>query len=157
MHCPFCNNEDTQVKDSRPAEEGHSIRRRRLCTACEGRFTTFERVQLRELMVRKKTGRVVPFDREKLMQSVQISLRKRPVDGDTIEQLVSGIVRTLEQRGEAEVPTDTIGQHVMDALATVDGVAYTRYASVYKNFREVEDFERFIGEEKLSETTDGDA
>ena len=148
MRCPFCGHLDTQVKDSRPTEDGAAIRRRRICTACGGRFTTFERVQLRELMIAKRSGRVAPFDRDKLMRSVQISLRKRPVDLERVEQMVSGIVRQLEQMGEGEIPSATVGQMVMDGLAQLDAVAYTRYASVYKNFREVSDFERFIEEER---------
>ncbi len=150
MRCPFCNHEDTQVKDSRPAEEGAAIRRRRFCPACGGRFTTFERVQLREMLVKKSTGRTAPFDREKLLRSVQIALRKRPVEPDQVEKLVTGIVRRLEQLGESEIPSQQIGEFVMEALSGVDAVAYTRYASVYKNFREVGDFERFIDEEQLS-------
>ncbi len=148
MRCPFCGNPDTQVKDSRPAEDGVSIRRRRICTACGGRFTTFERVQLREVMIVKKSGRVAVFDRDKLMRSVQISLRKRPVDAERVEQMVSGIVRRLEQMGEGEISSTTVGEMVMEGLAQLDAVAYTRYASVYKNFREVGDFERFIEEER---------
>ena len=146
MRCPFCSNEDTQVKDSRPTEDGAAIRRRRFCPACAARFTTFERVQLRELTVLKKSGRKVPFDRDKLMRSVQVSLRKRPVEPERVERMVSGIVRRLESTGESEVPSDMIGEMVMEGLATLDDVAYVRFASVYKNFREAKDFGEFIGE-----------
>lgn len=146
MRCPFCSHEDTQVKDSRPTEDGAAIRRRRFCPGCAARFTTFERVQLRELTVVKKSGRKVPFDRDKLMRSVQISLRKRPVEPERVERMVTGIVRRLESTGESEVPSDTIGEMVMEGLATLDDVAYVRFASVYKNFREAKDFGDFIGE-----------
>ena len=145
MRCPFCTSEDTQVKDSRPAEDNMAIRRRRYCPECGARFTTFERVQLRELTVVKKSGRRVQFDRDKLLRSVQIALRKRPVEADRIERMVSGIVRRLESTGEIEIPSDTIGELVMDGLAALDPVAYVRFASVYKNFREVRDFETFLG------------
>lgn len=144
MRCPFCGCEDTQVKDSRSAEDGSSIRRRRQCTACGGRFTTFERVQLRELVVVKSSGRREPFEREKLMRSIMISLRKRDVEAERVEQLVSGIVRELESIGDAEIPSKHIGEMVMDRLANLDDVAYVRYASVYKNFREARDFEQFL-------------
>ena len=146
MRCPFCSNEETQVKDSRSSEDGAAIRRRRLCPDCGGRFTTFERVQLRELMVLKKTGRRVPFDRDKLMRSVQVSLRKRPVEPERIERMVSGIVRQLESLGESEIKSENIGRLIMDALKALDDVAYVRFASVYKNFREAKDFEDLIGE-----------
>ena len=146
MRCPFCGSEDTQVKDSRPAEDNTSIRRRRVCPECGGRFTTFERVQLRELMVIKKTGRRVPFDRDKLMRSVQIALRKRPVEPERIERMVSGIVRRLESLGESEIKSETVGKLIMEALKALDDVAYVRFASVYKNFREAKDFEELIGE-----------
>jgi len=145
MRCPFCGNEDTQVKDSRPTEDAAAIRRRRFCPACGSRFTTFERVQLRDLTVIKKNGQRAPFDRDKLHRSVRIALRKRPVDEDRIERMVNGIVRRLESSGESEVPSEMIGEMVMDALANVDQVAYVRFASVYRNFREVKDFEDFIG------------
>jgi transcriptional repressor NrdR len=152
MRCPFCGNEDTQVKDSRSAEDGSSIRRRRQCTACGGRFTTFERVQLRELVVIKSSGRKVAFDREKLMRSVNIAMRKRNVDPERVEQMVSGIIRQLESTGEGEIPSKLIGEYVMEGLATLDDVAYVRYASVYKNFKEARDFEQFLdgleGEER---------
>ncbi|MDF1790641.1 MAG: transcriptional regulator NrdR [Thalassobaculaceae bacterium] len=146
MRCPFCGNDDTQVKDSRPTEDNTAIRRRRFCPECSARFTTFERVQLRELTVIKKTGKRVPFDRDKLARSIQIALRKRPVDPERIERLVTGIVRRLESMGESEIPSDVIGEMVMDALANVDPVAYVRFASVYKNFREAKDFENFVEE-----------
>jgi transcriptional repressor NrdR len=146
MRCPFCSSEETQVKDSRPSEDAAAIRRRRYCPDCGGRFTTFERVQLRELMVLKKTGRRVPFDRDKLMRSVQIALRKRPVEPARIERMVSGIVRRLEGTGEAEIKSETIGKLIMEALKVLDDVAYVRFASVYKNFREAKDFEELLGE-----------
>ena len=145
MRCPFCSNEDTQVKDSRPSEDGAAIRRRRHCPDCGGRFTTFERVQLRELTVMKRSGRRAPFDRDKLMRSVQVALRKRPVDPERVERLVSGIVRRLEGLGEQEIKSETVGKLVMEALKVLDDVAYVRFASVYKNFREAKDFEDFIG------------
>jgi transcriptional repressor NrdR len=140
MRCPYCGNGDTQVKDSRPSEDGAAIRRRRFCPDCGGRFTTFERVQLRELQVVKRSGRRVPFDRDKLMRSIQIALRKRLVDPDRVERMVSGIVRRLEGLGENEIKSETIGKLVMEALRTLDDVAYVRFASVYKNFREAKDF-----------------
>jgi len=146
MKCPFCGNEETQVKDSRPAEDGGAIRRRRLCPNCGARFTTFERVQLRELVVVKKNGRKTPFDRDKLARSVQIALRKRPVEPERVERMVSGIVRQLESSGETEIPSTLVGELVMRGLAALDTVAYVRYASVYKNFREARDFEEFVGE-----------
>ena len=144
MRCPFCGSESTQVKDSRPAEDGTSIRRRRECSACGGRFTTFERVQLRELIVVKSNGRKTPFDRDKLMRSIDIAVRKRNVEPDRVEQMASGIIRRLETAGEGEVPSKRIGELVMEGLATLDDVAYVRYASVYKNFREAKDFEQFL-------------
>jgi transcriptional repressor NrdR len=146
MRCPYCSNEDTQVKDSRPTEDGTSIRRRRVCTACGGRFTTFERVQLRELMVVKRSGRRVPFDRDKLTRSVQIALRKRPVEPERIERMVTGIVRQLESLGENDIEAGQIGALVMEGLKTLDPVAYVRFASVYRDFREVKDFESVLGE-----------
>lgn len=146
MRCPFCSNPDTQVKDSRPSQDNTSIRRRRICTDCGGRFTTFERVQLRELMVVKKNNRRVPFDRDKLMRSVQIALRKRQVDPDRVERMVNGIVRQLESSGEGDVPSESIGHLVMEGLRGLDTVAFVRFASVYKNFREAKDFEAFVGE-----------
>ncbi|CTQ66633.1 transcriptional regulator NrdR [Roseibium alexandrii] len=146
MKCPFCGGEETQVKDSRPTEDNTAIRRRRICNTCGGRYTTFERVQLRELMVLKRSGRRVPFDREKLVRSVQIAVRKRPVDPERIERMVSGIVRQLESSGESEITAETIGNHVMEGLKGVDDVAYVRFASVYKNFREAKDFEALLDE-----------
>jgi transcriptional repressor NrdR len=155
MRCPFCGNEESQVKDSRPSEDGAAIRRRRLCPACGGRFTTFERVQLRELVIVKRSGRRTPFDRDKLMRSVSIALRKRPVDPDRVEQMVSKIVRQLESMGETELPSSTVGGLVMTGLKELDDVAYVRYASVYRDFRETGDFARFLGEEGLHEPQEG--
>ena len=149
MRCPYCSNNDTQVKDSRPAEDNASIRRRRYCPDCGGRFTTFERVQLRELIVVKTTGRKVPFDRDKLMRSVQIALRKRKVDPERVERMVSGIVRRLETAGEPEIKSEIIGRHVMEGLRVLDDVAYVRFASVYKNFREAKEFGELV--EQLSD------
>jgi transcriptional repressor NrdR len=146
MRCPYCSNNDTQVKDSRPSEDGSAIRRRRHCPDCGGRFTTFERVQLRELHVVKRSGRRVPFDRDKLMRSVQIALRKRPVDADRVERMVSAIVRQLESTGETDISAQSIGNLVMEGLRTLDDVAYVRFASVYRNFREAKDFEEVLGE-----------
>ncbi|MGH6761420.1 MAG: transcriptional regulator NrdR [Phyllobacterium sp.] len=146
MRCPYCQSEDTQVKDSRPAEDGAAIRRRRVCPDCGGRFTTFERVQLRELTVVKKSGRKVAFDRDKLLRSVEIATRKRQVDPERIERAVSGIVRQLESSGEPEVPSEEIGRFVMEALKNIDDIAYIRFASVYRNFREAKDFHNVIDE-----------
>ncbi|MCK5747288.1 MAG: transcriptional repressor NrdR [Oricola sp.] len=146
MRCPFCQSLDTQVKDSRPAEDGAAIRRRRVCPDCGGRFTTFERVQLRDLYVIKKSGRKVPFDRDKVARSFEIALRKRPIDPDRVERAVSGIVRQLESSGEQEIPAEDIGTLVMEALKGMDDVAYVRFASVYKNFREPQDFQDLLGE-----------
>jgi len=146
MRCPFCGHDDTQVKDSRPSDDNAAIRRRRLCPACGGRFTTFERVQLRELTVVKKAGRREPFDREKLERAIFHSLRKRPVENERVERMITGIVRRLESMGENEIPSNVIGELVMQALASLDKVAYIRFASVYKNFREAKDFETFVGE-----------
>jgi transcriptional repressor NrdR len=146
MRCPYCTNTDTQVKDSRPTEDNTVIRRRRICQDCGGRFTTFERIQLRELTIVKNSGRKVPFDRDKLMRSVQIALRKRPVEPDRVERMVSGIVRRLENLGEAEIPAKVIGELVMEGLYALDQVGYVRFASVYRNFREAKDFEAFLGE-----------
>ena len=146
MRCPYCGAADTQVKDSRPTEDGVAIRRRRVCVECGGRFTTFERVQLRDLTVLKKSGRRVPFDRDKLVRSVQVALRKRPVDQERVERMVSGIVRQLESRGETEIPSQDIGLLVMEGLKNLDDVAYVRFASVYRDFREAKDFETFVGE-----------
>ena len=146
MRCPFCGAEDTQVKDSRPTEDKNAIRRRRFCPDCGSRFTTFERVQLRELTVVKKNNQRVPFDRDKLVRSVLVATRKRPVEPERIDRMISGIVRQLESLGETEVSSDVIGKIVMDALSNLDQVAYVRFASVYRNFREARDFEEFIGE-----------
>jgi transcriptional repressor NrdR len=146
MRCPYCGGEDTQVKDSRPSEDNTAIRRRRVCVTCGGRFTTFERVQLRELMVVKRSGRRVPLDRDKLARSVAIALRKRPVDPERVEQMVSGIIRQLENLGENEVTSEQIGQLVMEGLKAIDDVAYVRFASVYRNFREAKDFGVFLDE-----------
>ena len=146
MRCPYCQSEDTQVKDSRPAEDGSVIRRRRVCPVCGGRFTTFERVQLRDLVVVKRSGRKVPFDRDKLMRSFDIALRKRNVEPERIDRAVSGIVRQLESTGEIEIPAGEIGQLVMEALKSLDDVAYVRFASVYRNFREAKDFQDVLGE-----------
>ena len=146
MRCPYCMNSDTQVKDSRPTEENTVIRRRRVCADCGGRFTTFERIQLRELTIVKNTGRKVPFERDKLMRSVQVALRKRPVDAERIERMVSGIVRRLENLCESEIPAKMLGELVMEGLYGLDQVAYVRFASVYRNFREAKDFEEFLGE-----------
>jgi len=146
MRCPYCQSEDTQVKDSRPAEDGAAIRRRRVCPDCGGRFTTFERVQLRDLVAVKRSGRKVPFDREKLMRSFTIALRKRNVDPERVERAVNGIVRQLESSGEAEVSTGEIGRLVMEALKSLDDVAYVRFASVYRDFREAKDFQDVLGE-----------
>ncbi len=152
MRCPFCANLETQVKDSRPSEDGAAIRRRRFCPACEGRFTTFERVQLRELTVLKRSGRRSPFDREKLSRSIDVALRKRPVDPERMDRMVSQIVRQLESMGETEIRSQDIGELVMKALKSLDDVAYIRYASVYRDFRETSDFAKFLGDEGLHET-----
>jgi transcriptional repressor NrdR len=146
MRCPYCASENTQVKDSRPTEESAAIRRRRICPDCGGRFTTFERVQLRELVVVKRSGRKVPFDRDKLLKSVEVALRKRPIDADRVERMVSGIVRQLESTGESEISSSTIGECVMEALRGLDPVAYVRFASVYRDFREAADFQEVLGE-----------
>ncbi len=149
MRCPFCGHEDTQVKDSRPTEDNSSIRRRRYCPNCGARFTTFERVQLRDLTVIKKNGQRVPFDRDKLERSMMIALQKRPVDPERVERVVSGMVRRLESTGDHDIRSVQIGELVMDALANLDPVAYVRFASVYRNFREAKDFEDFIGQQHL--------
>ncbi|MBV8668771.1 MAG: transcriptional repressor NrdR [Candidatus Eremiobacteraeota bacterium] len=151
MRCPFCGHDDTQVKDSRPAEDGAAIRRRRFCISCGQRFTTVERVQLRELIVLKSDGRRMPFDRDKLARSIRIALRKRPIQEDRIERIVSGIVRQLEASGETDISSKQIGELVMETLKEVDSVAYVRFASVYRNFREAKDFEAFLG--SLGEAT----
>lgn len=146
MRCPFCGHDDTQVKDSRPSEDNSAIRRRRHCPECGGRFTTFERVQLRELIVVKKSGRRENFDRDKLERSINHALRKRPVERERVDRMVTGIVRRLESMGENEIPSTMIGELVMQALSSLDKVAYVRFASVYKNFRETKDFEAILGE-----------
>ncbi len=144
MRCPFCSTDDTQVKDSRPTDDFAAIRRRRQCVSCGARFTTFERIQLRELTIVKQNGRRQPFDRDKLSRSMQIALRKRPIDSARLERVINGIVRQLESLGDTEITSQTIGTMVMDALYNLDPVAYVRYASVYRNFREAKDFENFI-------------
>lgn len=144
MRCPFCGHDDTQVKDSRPTEDNAAIRRRRYCPACGARWTTFERVHLRELTVVKKNGERMPFDREKLLRSLRIALRKRPVDDERIERVVNSIQRRLETLGEPEIPSKVIGEMAMEQLAQLDQVAYVRFASVYRNFREAKDFEDFV-------------
>ena len=144
MRCPYCGNDDTQVKDSRPTEDSNAIRRRRVCNGCGGRFTTFERVQLRDLIVVKKSGRKVHFDREKLSRSVYTALRKRQVDPEIVERMISGVVRQLESVGEVEVTSDQIGEYVMDGLKGLDDVAFVRFASVYKNFAKADDFQSFL-------------
>ena len=146
MRCPYCGSLDTQVKDSRPTDDSASIRRRRVCPDCGGRFTTFERVQLRELTVVKKSGRRAPFDRDKLARSVQVALRKRPVDPERVDRMINGLVRQLESQGEAEIPSDKIGELVMAGLKPLDEVAYVRFASVYRNFREARDFGPLLDE-----------
>jgi len=152
MRCPFCQNEDTQVKDSRPTEDKASIRRRRHCPACGGRFTTFERVQLRELTVVKRSGKKMPFEREKLERSLSVALRKRPVDAEKVEQMITGIVRRLESMGEQEVDSARVGSLVMQGLKNLDQIAYVRYASVYRNFTETADFVDFL--EDMDEAED---
>ena len=147
MRCPFCGTDDTQVKDSRSSEDGASIRRRRLCSSCGSRFTTFERIQLRDLIVIKRDGKKGVFDREKIVKSMEIALRKRKVDNEIIERAQNGIVRQLESSGENEISSDWIGELVMHALSQIDHVAYIRYASVYRNFREASDFGKFVKDE----------
>ena len=154
MRCPFCGNEESQVKDSRPSEDGAAIRRRRLCPECNGRFTTFERVQLRELTIVKRAGRRTPFDRDKLARSITMALRKRPVEPERVERMISSIVRQLESMGETELPSSAVGELVMKQLKALDDVAYVRYASVYRDFRETEDFAKFLGEEGLTEVAE---
>lgn len=151
MRCPYCGSLDTQVKDSRPTEDSSAIRRRRVCPDCGGRFTTFERVQLRDIVVLKKSGRKVPFDRDKLMRSLEIALRKRPVDPERVERMVNGIVRQLESMGDAEAPTQKIGELVMEGLKGLDDVAFVRFASVYRDFRDTADFEGLVSELKTRE------
>lgn len=145
MKCPFCGHADTQVKDSRPADDDTAIRRRRFCIGCSQRFTTIERVQLRELTVLKNDGRRVPFDRDKLARSIRVALRKRPVQEERVERIVNGIVRQLEASGENDIPSAQLGELVMEVLRDVDAVAYVRFASVYRDFREAKDFETFLG------------
>jgi transcriptional repressor NrdR len=156
MRCPFCGHIESQVKDSRPSEDGAAIRRRRLCPECGGRFTTFERVQLRELTIVKRSGRRTPFDRDKLARSIAIATRKRPVDPERVERMISSITRQLESMGETELPSSAIGELVMKQLKALDDVAYVRYASVYRDFRETQDFAKFLGEEGLSEAAVGE-
>ena len=146
MRCPFCGNVDTQVKDSRPAEDHAAIRRRRFCPSCSGRFTTYERLQLRDLVVIKSNGRREDFDRDKLERSIRIALQKRPVEPERMDQMISGIVRRLESLGDTDIPSKMIGEIVMEALARIDTVAYVRFASVYKNFQAADDFEDFVAE-----------
>ena len=145
MRCPFCSNEDTQVKDSRPTEDNTSIRRRRICDQCGSRFTTFERIQLRDLVVVKSKGQKENFDRDKMFRSLSLALRKRSVENEKIEKIINAIVRKLENSGETEIKSNIIGQYIMEALMHLDQVAYVRFASVYKNFREAKDFEDFLG------------
>ena len=147
MRCPFCGKEDTQVKDSRASDDGATIRRRRLCSSCGSRFTTFERIQLRDLSVIKRNGKKIQFDRDKLMKSMMMALRKRQINDEDIERAVNGIVRQLESNGDTDVQSNLIGEVVMNALAEIDNVAYIRYASVYRNFREAKDFEKFVEKE----------
>ena len=156
MKCPFCGHADTQVKDSRPSDDGAAIRRRRSCPNCQGRSTTFERVQLRELMIVKRNGRRTPFDRDKLERSLNVALRKRPVQPEQVEQLVSRITRQLESLGETELPSSVVGEMVMKQLKALDDVAYVRYASVYRDFREAAEFATFLGREGLSESGEDD-
>lgn len=145
MRCPFCGNDDSQVKDSRPTEDASAIRRRRQCPACGGRFTTFERVQLRDLVIIKKSGKREVFDRDKLARSIEIACRKRPVEADRIERMVNGVVRRLESTGDAEIDVGRVGEMVMEGLQALDPVAYIRFASVYRDFTEAKDFEDFVG------------
>jgi transcriptional repressor NrdR len=154
MRCPYCGSLDTQVKDSRPTDDSSAIRRRRVCPDCGGRFTTFERVQLRELFVVKRSGRRVPFDRDKLQASAEVALRKRAVEPERVERMINGIVRQLESQGETDVPSETVGELLMEGLKALDDVAYVRFASVYKNFREAKDFEALL--EKLGDAEKGE-
>ena len=151
MRCPFCGHAESQVKDSRPSEDGAAIRRRRMCPECGGRFTTFERVQLRELIILKRSGRRSPFDRDKLVRSIALATQKRPVEAERVERMINGIVRQLESMGETELPSSTVGEMVMKALKSLDDVAYVRYASVYRDFKETSDFAKFLTEEGLSD------
>ena len=154
MRCPYCGADDTQVKDSRPTEDNSALRRRRFCPACGSRFTTFERVQLRDLVVVKKNNVKEPFDRDKIARSIAIAVRKRPVEPERVERIVSGIVRRLESLGESEIKSETVGKLIMEALKVLDDVAYVRFASVYKNFREAKDFEELLGELTGEESED---
>jgi transcriptional repressor NrdR len=154
MRCPFCGHAESQVKDSRPSEDGAAIRRRRLCPECGGRFTTFERVQLRELTILKRSGRRTPFERDKLARSISIATRKRPIDPERIERMISSIARQLESMGETELPSSAVGELVMAQLKALDDVAYVRYASVYRDFRETQDFAQFLSEEGLAEASE---
>src|SRR5271156_7165064 len=156
LRCPFCGEPESQVKDSRPTEDGAAIRRRRLCPQCGGRFTTFERVQLRELTILKRSGRRTPFDREKLVRSITVATRKRPVDPERVERMVSTIVRQLESLGETELASHVVGEMVMKSLKSLDDVAYVRYASVYRDFRQTEDFARFLSAEGFGEDGAGE-
>jgi len=151
MRCPFCGDPESQVKDSRPSEDGAAIRRRRLCPECGGRFTTFERVQLRELTILKRSGRRAPFDREKLVRSISVATRKRMIDPERLERMVNAIVRQLESMGETELASTVVGEMVMQALKALDDVAYVRYASVYRDFKQTEDFAQFLSDEGLTE------
>jgi len=154
MRCPFCGHAESQVKDSRPSEDGAAIRRRRLCPDCGGRFTTFERVQLRELTILKRSGRRTPFERDKLARSIAVAIRKRPIDPERVERMISSIVRQLESMGETELPSSAVGELVMQQLKALDDVAYVRYASVYRDFRETQDFANFLGAEGLAEAAE---
>ena len=156
MRCPFCGHEDTQVKDSRPAEDSATIRRRRMCPNCGARFTTFERVQLRELTILKRSGRRTPFERDKLARSIAVAIRKRPIDPERVERMISSIVRQLESMGETELPSSAVGELVMAQLKALDDVAYVRYASVYRDFRETQDFAKFLGAEGLAEAAEAE-
>jgi transcriptional repressor NrdR len=156
MRCPFCGHAESQVKDSRPSEDGAAIRRRRLCPECGGRFTTFERVQLRELTILKRSGRRTPFERDKLARSIAVAIRKRPIDPERVERMISSIVRQLESMGETELPSSAVGELVMQQLKALDDVAYVRYASVYRDFRETQDFAKFLGAEGLAEAAEAE-
>ena len=157
MRCPFCGHAESQVKDSRPSEDGAAIRRRRLCPECGGRFTTFERVQLRELTILKRSGRRTPFERDKLARSISIAIRKRPIDPERVERMISSIARQLESMGETELPSSAVGELVMSQLKALDDVAYVRYASVYRDFRETQDFAQFLSEEGLAEAAEDES
>ena len=154
MRCPFCGHAESQVKDSRPSEDGAAIRRRRLCPECGGRFTTFERVQLRELTILKRSGRRTPFERDKLARSIAVAIRKRPIDPERVERMISSIVRQLESMGETELPSSAVGELVMKQLKALDDVAYVRYASVYRDFRETQDFAQVLSAEGLAEAAE---